>query len=174
MNDDLNAYFNTVYDATFRTLMRVCLCKARRLADADDLLQNTYASFYRHIRRHGPASVENAQAYLLTLLRRELAAYYRKWPWERETALDEIAELAATDEPPEAQSLERLTAEEIWTLLERESELTQRVFVLYYGYEMRIKEIASALKLSESAVKNRLLRTQKKLRSSLSKKEEAI
>ena len=38
--NDVTETFNTVYDATFRELMRYCLLKAP-IEDAHDLLQNT-------------------------------------------------------------------------------------------------------------------------------------
>lgn len=70
---DVSTYFNQVYEATFRTLMRACVCKARRLADADDLLQNTYARFYRYIQKHGVGSVQNRKATFWEFCRRSLS-----------------------------------------------------------------------------------------------------
>ncbi len=168
-----NEYFNTVYDATFRPLMRVCICRARRLCDADDLLQNVYARFYRHVCRHGAGAVQNPLAYLLRILNKELSRYYRRAAWEREAPLESAEDLPDPGEAVEDATLSHLEAEAVWAFVREESDLTQRVFVLYYGYEMRQKEIAEALGLSEAAVKNRLLRTQKKIRSRLSEETES-
>lgn len=168
---DVSTYFNQVYEATFRTLMRACVCKARRLADADDLLQNTYARFYRCIQKHGVGSVQNPQSYLLGILQKELIAYYRLLPWSREVALDEISELPDPNESTESRCIRALTVDEVWKQIRSESELTQRVFLLYYAYGLHLKEIATVLHLTEAAVKNRLLRTQRKIRKQLIEEE---
>lgn len=46
-------YFNEIYDATYRDMLRYALVKARCIEDVEDLLQTTYAKFYRRICRHG-------------------------------------------------------------------------------------------------------------------------
>ena len=82
-------YFNSVYDATFRELMRCCLCKAP-LEDAHDLLQNTYAQFYRQLCRKGTDAIRDPKAYLLTVLKHEIAGYYRFRAKRREIPLETI------------------------------------------------------------------------------------
>ena len=74
--NDVTDVFNTVYDATFRELMRYCLCKAP-LEDAHDLLQNTYAQFYRALLKKGVHAIRDPKAYLFAALKHEIAAFYR-------------------------------------------------------------------------------------------------
>lgn len=170
---DIDAYFGIVYDATFRELSRRCVVKAKRIQDVDDLLQNTYERFYRHIRRHGTNAVENAQAYLMTLLNKELARHYRFYARKREVAYDDSVEPLETAETPEAETLDRLTLDEIWALIESEPTMTQKVFVLFYGHDMAIAQIAAELGISEAAVKNRLMRARNKIRAKMRKEETA-
>ncbi len=168
---DVNAYFNIVYDATFRDLTRVCVVKARRVQDVDDLLQNTYESFYRQLCRHGTDSVVNAKSYLLTILKKELAHYYRFHARHPETPIDEATELIDPGETPEAAGIEHMTTERIWQLVEQESPLSQKVFILFYGYGMSLQQIAEELELTEGAVKSRLLRARNRIRETLRKEE---
>ncbi len=167
--EDVNSYFNLVYDATFSELAKACVLKAKRVQDVDDLLQSTYERFYKHIRRHGPGVVNDPKSYLYTILSKELAKYYRfhaRWLTE---PLEETTVPLAGDEQPESDSLDRLTLDEIWAIVEREPQLSQKVFILYYEYDMRVAEIAQATGLTESAVKNRLLHTRNRIRTVMQK-----
>ena len=83
------AYFDRVYDETYEDMLRYTLVKARRAEDVEDLLQCTYARFYERICRRGHTDIESARAYLVTLLHRELARYYRFYANRREAALRE-------------------------------------------------------------------------------------
>ena len=86
------AYFDRVYDETYEDMLRYTLVKARRAEDVEDLLQCTYARFYERICRRGHTDIESARAYLVTLLHRELARYYRFYANRREAALREDIE----------------------------------------------------------------------------------
>jgi len=74
---DPTEWFNTVYERTYAALRQSAIIKARAVSDVDDLLQNTYTRFYRHICRYGTASVREPNGYLMTVLKREIATYYR-------------------------------------------------------------------------------------------------
>ncbi|MDO4852293.1 MAG: sigma-70 family RNA polymerase sigma factor [Clostridia bacterium] len=170
---DVNAYFNIVYDATFRELTRYCVIKAKRVQDVDDLLQATYEQFYKHLRRRGTESVENAQAYLLTILKKQLSRYYRFHALHQEVSLDETVEPLATAETPEDELLGKLTLDEIWACVEAEPQLSQKAFVLHYGYDMKVTEVAEALGITEAAARNRLLHTRNRIRETMKKEETA-
>ncbi|MBO4563508.1 MAG: sigma-70 family RNA polymerase sigma factor [Clostridia bacterium] len=163
---DVTEYFNTVYDATFRDLMRFCLMKAR-VEDAHDLLQNTYAKFYRHILRRGAGSIRDPRAYLMTVLKHETARLYRTRARITELPLESAENEAADTGSPEDLSLGRAAAQEIMSAIKTEPELTQRVFLLYYGYGMKLGDIAKETGTTEAGVRSRLKRVRKKLRSSL-------
>ena len=162
-------YFNRVYDATYEDLRRYAVIKARRVQDVEDLLQNTYTRFYQHICRSGGKVIENAHAYLVTVLRRELAHYYADAARRRETCLDDAAEAESAAGP--AGGTGRLEADEVWACLGRESELSQKIFILYYGCGMKTAEIAEALGQKDVTVRSRLSRTRDNIRSQLYQEE---
>ena len=158
-------YFNSVYDATFRELMRCCLCKAP-LEDAHDLLQNTYAQFYRQLCRKGTDAIRDPKAYLLTVLKHEIAGYYRFRAKRREIPLETI------ENEPDSGSVEDLSldfaaVDAIMLRLKAEPERTQRMFLLYYGYGMKLGDIAKETGTTAVSVKSRLARVRRKLRTSL-------
>ena len=169
---EITTYFNSVYDATFRDLMRYCIIKAPQIADADDLVQIAYTKFYRTLCRRGVRAIRNPNAYLMTLLKRELAGYYRLRASKKEVSLEVVGDEPDSTNSVEYLGLEHLTADEVWAQVRSEPETTQRMFILFYGYEMRIREIADALGTTEASVKNRLLRVRNKLKETYERRTE--
>ena len=162
---DATEIFNTVYDATFRELMRYCLLKAP-LEDAHDLLQNTYAQFYRTLVRKGTRAIRDPKAYLFTALKHEISSFYRSGARRRTVPLELVS-----DEPDDVSvedlSLDRAAIGDVLDRLKDEPELTQRMFILYYGYGMKLGDIAKETGTTAASVKMRLARVRKKLRTSL-------
>ena len=62
-------------------------------------------------------------------------------------------------------SLDGAAVDALMQRMRDEPEATQRMFILYYGYGMKLGEIATELRTTEAAVKSRLLRVRKKLRT---------
>lgn len=152
-------YFNDVYDATYSDMLRYALVKARCAEDVEDLLQNTYAKFFRRIRQHGHADIGNARAFLVTLLHKELARYYRFHAGRSEAELrQDLPPAAAVQPAAETLGVTALTLSEVWDCVRSMPPLSQKVFLLYYGLDQPIAQIAQALSLSETAVKSRLHR----------------
>lgn len=168
--NDVTETFNTVYDATFRELMRYCLLKAP-IADADDLIQNTYAQFYRALQRKGIAAIRDPRAYLLTVLKHEIASYHRSRKRRSEIPFDEIPPNVSADDSVEELSLDFVAVDAITERLKAEPERTQRMFILYYGYGMKLGDIASEMGTTTAGVKSKLLRVRKKLRATFEKEK---
>jgi RNA polymerase sigma factor (sigma-70 family) len=162
---DVTETFNTVYDATFRELMRYCLLKAS-FEDAHDLLQNTYAQFYRALLKKGSSAIRDPKAYLMTTLKHEIAGFYRSGAVRRTVPLT-LVEDEPDDLSVEDLSLDHAAIGDVLEALKREPESTQRMFILYYGYGMKLGDIAKETGTTEAGVKSRLARVRKKLRTSL-------
>ena len=162
---DVTETFNTVYDATFRELMRYCLLKAP-LEDAHDLLQNTYAQFYRALLKKGSSAIRDPKAYLFTALKHEIAGFYRSGTKRKTVPLELVS-----DEPDsisvEDLSLDRAAVGDVLDQLKREPADTQRMFILYYGYGMKLGDIAKETGTTAASVKSKLARMRRKLRASL-------
>ena len=164
--NDVTEFFNTVYDATFRELMRYCLLKAP-LKEADDLLQNTYAKFYRTLLKKGNGAIRDPKSYLFTALKHEIAGYYRSRAGKNEIPFDEVPSNLLRDDSAEDLSLDSVAVDEITKQIKAEPERTQRMFILYYGYGMKLGDIAMEMGTTAAAVKSKLVRVRKKLRATL-------
>ncbi len=167
--NDVTETFNTVYDATFRELMRYCLLKAP-MEDAHDLLQNTYAKFYRALQRKGVRAIRDPKAYLFTALKHEIASFYRSGAKQKTVPL-EVLSNEADDVSVEELSLDHAAIEYVLDRLKDEPESTQRMFILYYGYGMKLGDIAKETGTTAAIVKNRLYRVRKKIRTSFEEEE---
>ncbi|MBQ1631872.1 MAG: RNA polymerase sigma factor [Clostridia bacterium] len=161
--NDVTETFNTVYDATFRELMRYCLLKAP-IEDAHDLLQNTYAKFYRALMTKGVRAIRDPKAYLFTALKHEIASFYRSGA-KRQTVPLELVSDEPDDVSVEDLSLDHAEIGDVLDRLRREAECTQRMFILYYGYGMKLGDIAKETGTTAASVKSRLARVRKKLRT---------
>lgn len=167
---DATEYFNTVYEATFRELTRRCMLKAP-IEDARDILQNTYAKFYGFILRRGVDAVRDPNAYLARMLKHEIARWHRSKAGRRELPI-ETAENEPLDFSVEESGLDCASVSEILACIEGESEATKRMFILYYGYGMKLGDIAEEMGATEAGIKSRLLRARKKIRTKLNEEDE--
>ena len=163
-----NSYFERVYEKTYRSLLKYAIVHLSDPTDAEDALQNVYVSFYRRIERYGHIDILSPEAFLKKMLKREIIQNYR----EREQRRLHLFEMTDEERLPEGEPfedavMERALAEQILTQAKQLPKELYRTFVLYYGYEMSVSEIAAALGTGKEAVKSRLFRARNQLRASL-------
>ena len=60
--------------------------------------------------------------------------------------------------------LDQMDAAGVWQIVKNEPLLSYQTFVLYYGFDQSVRQIAGALHISEDAVKARLYRTRERIR----------
>lgn len=136
----------------FRAAFSIC----RNRQDAEDVVQETFLAYLRT--RQEFESEEHIRAWLLrTALNKAKNVRGTFWHRNRET-LQEY-----TSQVPFAEPEDRELAEAVLALPEK----YRIVLHLYYYEDYSIKEIGQMLHLSDSAVKNRLLRARKQLKSTL-------
>ena len=159
-------YFDRVYEKTYRPLLKYAIVHLNDPTDAEDALQNVYVDFYRRIERYGHLDILSPEAFLRKMLKREIIAHYK----EREQKRLHLYDLTDEERLPEGESFEdtvmdRAMAEQILSLAKQLNKEQYRVFVLYYGYEQSVSEIAAALGVGKEAVKTRLFRARNQLRA---------
>ena len=137
-------------------IYRVAVNGCKNYADAEDVVQNTFVKLWE--RTDNFEDDDYARKWLIRVAVNECHSLWRSG-WKRHTAyLEEI-----TEEPvfssPEKSSL-------FYAVQELPYKYRQIVY-LYYYEEYSIREIGGMLKLSETAVKSRLLRARQKLKSDL-------
>lgn len=165
------AYFDRVYDETYRALLRQALLKLSDPFDAEDALQNAYVRFLRRIKKHGFSDISDPGAFLYKSLCHEITQHYaaRAVRKERETPLPD-AVLPDDGQEVSLRALDAVAVKEIFTLARALPAEVYRTFVLYYGFDMSVAEIARSLGVSEEAVKSRLFRARRSIRSESHKK----
>jgi RNA polymerase sigma factor (sigma-70 family) len=100
------------------------------------------------------------------MLKREIIKNYR----EREQRKLHLFDMTDEERLPETEPFEdvvmdRALAEQILAQAKLLPKELYRTFVLYYGYELSVSEVAAALGVGKEAVKSRLFRAGKQLKT---------
>ena len=148
-------------EAYKENVFRAAFSITKNVADAEDIVQDTFLQYLRSNREFD--GEEHIKAWLLrTALNR--AKNLKMAFWHRnKVSLEDYMDSVSFEEPADRSLIEAVLA------------LPQKyrmVIHLYYYEDYSVKEISSVLCLSESAVKNRLLRGRHMLKDML--KEEWI
>lgn len=132
---------------------------------AEEVLQEVFLKLWLH--REKLAAVEDPKAYLIRIVSNESFNYLRGLA--RDEKLFAAGQtLPVTEEPsPEEAFFYRETERQIREAVERLPSACRRVYRMSREELMRIPEIASALNLSDSTVKNQLVKALKSIRLGL-------
>lgn len=169
MNKD---YFDRVYEKTYRRLLRYAVLHLSDPTDAEDALQNVYVDFYRRIERYGHLDILFPQSFLQRMLQREIARNYAERAGRAAQPIEVYENVLAEDVSFEDLALDRVLAEQVLTYAKALPPETYRVFVLYYGFEMSVSDIAAELNIGKEAVKSRLFRARNTLKNCLTATEQ--
>ncbi len=102
------------------------------------------------------------------MLKREIIQHYKEREQRRLHLLEATDEERLPEtEPFEDVVMDRTLAEQILAQAKLLPNELYRTFVLYYGYELSVSEVASTLGVGKEAVKSRLFRARNQLRASL-------
>lgn len=164
-----DTYFNTVYDQTINSLTKYVISKCGNILDAEDILQNIYARFYKRILQKGYSDIDNAEAFLISIAKFEFKSYYAS---KKKTGVTESFsdytdeqmvmienEMSKTQKNFDDVLCNKLLARAIFEDIANADELTGKIFYLYFVCDMKLADIAEELNMNLSAVKNKLYRT---------------
>ena len=157
-----DAYFDEVYRQHAADVKRFVVVRIRSVSDMEDIVQEVWKRFYERTALLRP---QEPYRYLIKIAKGELYHRYRNQSRrnEREEPLTEtISDMQAPFEPA---LLDRMEAASVWQIVKREPLLSYQTFVLYYGFDQSLRQIAYALHISEDAVKARLYRTRERIRA---------
>lgn len=162
------SYFDRVYEATYDNLLKYAIVHLSDPTDAEDAVQNVYVQFYRRIERYGHFDILAPEGFLKKMLKRETIKNYAEREQQRIRLVGDTEEdRIPNDEVFEDAAVDRALAEEIFREAKALPQETYRTFVLFYGFELSIPEIAEKLGVTKEAVKTRLYRARKALREKL-------
>jgi len=170
--------FDEIYDSTRKEALAFITAKSGRTADINDIFQETYVELYKILVNRGADYVTHERALVMRLAKRKIAKHYslleRLKNFVSITAVNEdneevdLTEFEADDFSIEDFTVNNILLENAWLLVKSKPIDVRKIFYLMYDVGLTIPEIARALSMSESNVKNKLYRTIKELRKLLS------
>lgn len=173
-NPNAASRFDEIYDSTSKPVLAFITARCRRTADINDIFQETYMELYQVLLKRGADYVTNDKALILRIAKRKIARYYSLLARLRiftsitapgdEGEEAEPLDLTANTFLTEDFAVNQILLETAWRFIREKPEDVKKVFYLFYGVGLTIPEIAKALAISESGVKNKLYRTLKELR----------
>lgn len=161
LHDLMTAYGNDVWNYAF------LMCKRTDLAD--DITQDTFLKAYRHLSTfRGQSSVKT---WLLTIAR-NTAFDYRKTGYFRRVFLSDSIEYNRAHPSAESEAMELLISNELWEQVLKLPVKLREALILYAHHQLKIKEIADMLNVSEGTVKSRIFKARMKLLQMIGEREQ--
>lgn len=166
--------FNEIYRTTYKIALAYVMKKCGNAEDIADILQETYAEIYIVLVRKGPDYLQNTAAFVLQVAKTKIHRHYSlteklksivpiSFRNDDGEEID-ISDLEQTDLSVEDRWIDHLLVEDIARCVASKPGEVQKVFYSYFFLDMSIRQIASALAIKESTVKNRIYRTVKEIR----------
>ena len=151
-------YFNRVYNETCRSVSRFVVSKCGNMEDAEDIIQNVYTRFFKRISEKGHEDIESPEAFLINIAKFECRTYFSGRKKD-----DKVTSFSDYMSKPQ-QRLEdvisnKIVAKQIFDDIMKTDELTGQIFYLHFACDMKLEDVAKALDVKLSTVKNKLYRT---------------
>lgn len=163
--------FEKFYDDTYKNVLKYTICHCNNLDDVNDIIQDIYTELYKKISRK-VLILENVEAYVIGIARKKIKRHYSL---NQKVVIYEINEeidnIDGNDIDIESNLITKDNVEQVWKYVRNKSELTAKIFYLFFVMDFPIKIIASDMKMTESSVKNHLYRTQKQLKEYLRRED---
>ncbi|MBM3311493.1 MAG: sigma-70 family RNA polymerase sigma factor [Candidatus Aminicenantes bacterium] len=163
--------FRDLYDLHFETIYRTAYRYTRSAQDAEDVMQETFTSAFRHIRRFDFERNASFNAWLGRICVNCSINHLRKRRARRGSLTDSLTsfaqDLPSGDPSPEETALSRRMASLIEEALHRLPPRQQLAFRMKYVDDLIVEEIAGRMDCSPNTVKTNLARALAVLRRRL-------
>ena len=164
--------FEFLYNNTYRNVLKYTICHCRNLDDVNDIVQDIYTELYQKTVNKKHINLDNAESYIIGIAKNKIKKHYSLAKISYIGSENEnLSQYSENDIDIEKDLITKDNVMQVWNYLKNKSELTAKIFYLYYVIDVPIKEIAEELKLTEPNVKNHLYRTQKDLKERFKKGE---
>ncbi|MEZ4509692.1 MAG: sigma-70 family RNA polymerase sigma factor [Eubacteriales bacterium] len=157
-----DAYFDRVYEEYAAKLKRFVVVRIRSVSDMEDLYQEVWKRFYERTAAIRP---QEPFRYLVKIAKGELSKRYKIQSKRNEHEAPLLETIPDAQAPFEPALLDRMDAAAVWRIVKNEPLLSYQSFVLYYGFDQSMRQVAKTLHISEDAVKARLYRTRERIRT---------
>ena len=175
-NLDIALRFDEIYKSTYKAALAYITAKCKNTADIADILQETYLELYKILIKRGADYVKNDEAFVIRIAKHKVFRHYSLLERIRNVVSlnakneDSWSAFLLSDSEISNFTLEdyiinRALFDEARKFILTKSDSVKKVFYLYYDVDLTIPEIAKALNMSESNVKQKLYRTLKELKN---------
>lgn len=150
-----------IYREYFDQVYRFALVRTPSTEDAQDIVSRVFTKVVQHFPEYTPRSGATIRSWLFTILRNELADFYRRQKpnLSLETIVEEGHTPLINEYLDQKQNLQKVTAA-VQNLPDRQQEM----ILLKYQSDFKNKEIAQLLNLDEKTISATLSRAIKALR----------
>lgn len=152
-------------------LLRTTILLVKDEQLAEEIVQDTFITAYKKMNQL--KEPEKLKSWLTTITLNNCRTHFRTWSWKNIFPSEKADYLQATQASPSAeqQFMNKIENGNIKQILEQLPYIYRETLTLYYFSELKISEIASLTKTSESAIKSRLQRGRLQLQNLLEKGE---
>lgn len=163
--------FEFLYNNTYKNVLRYTICHCRNLDDVNDIIQDTYTDLYQTITNKNYIDLENVESYIIGIAKNKIKKHYGalKVNYQLQIENENLEQFGGNEIDIENNLITKDNVLQIWNYLKNKSDITARIFYLYYVMEIPIKTISDEIQMNESNVKNHLYRTQKELKEKFEK-----
>jgi len=172
-----------IYDFTNKSVLAFIAARCGNTADISDIFQDTYMELYKQLKKHGTGYIKEGKPYVFRIAKRKIAQYYsllkRLQIFVSMTVRNEDRENSEiyisneeidsflTENNTEDYAVNQIVLDNVRRLIDQKPKDIQQIFYFFYELDLSICEIAQALSLSESNVKNKLYRVLKEFQNLL-------
>lgn len=167
--------FENIYKNTYQDILKYIVCHSNNIEDVNDILQETYLEFYRILERK-TINEEKMKAFLIGVAKNKIKKYYGLFYKIKTYSLfskneQEIEWIETIKDDFDTLDfvINKEESKKVWEYIKKKKPIVTKIFFLYYGLELAIKEISKELNINESNVKNILYRTLKELKETFGK-----
>ncbi|MFV0394104.1 MAG: RNA polymerase sigma factor [Coprobacillaceae bacterium] len=163
-------HFEEIYNSTYYDVLKFVICKYYNMNDINNIVQETYIELYKILSKKSLENT-NIKEYIFQIANYKIKKHLKLIARLKSLSLsnknkfdDELINMIDAEIDIEGLIINRSQCNEIWDYLLTKQVMISKIFFLYYGMDLTIKEIAIELQVNESYVKNCLYRTIKELR----------
>ena len=149
--------FEFLYNNTYRNVLKYTICHCRNLDDVNDIVQDIYTELYQKTVNKKHINLDNAESYIIGIAKNKIKKHYSLAKISYIGSENEnLSQYSENDIDIEKDLITKDNVMQVWNYLKNKSELTAKIFYLYYVIDVPIKEIAEELKITESNVKKKI------------------
>ena len=166
--------FKEIYEKTYQTTLKFIVIKCHNMDDINDIIQDTYLELLLLIKKKKRLEIEYVNQYIMGIANNIIKRHYHKKIKQNKVIIYQAKEEEENTQIKDEFDLEqeiitKENVETVWKYVKNKDLLTAKIFYLYFSLGLKISEIAGALDLKESNIKNRIYRTLKELKEFLGK-----